>query len=233
MGSFLLHRIVSHAAHLDGRAWPRQEAPGRRPRLASRYRVAMAPRLVTERLALRSWNADDAAAALGVYGDAEVARWLAPAMDRVHDLAAMRLVLQQWVAEDARMLTPAGRWAIEARADGRLIGGATLLPLPPDEEFEIGWQLQLGRMGPRLRDRDRAGARPVGLRAGDRAGYRGRAADEHAGRGDGTPYRHGVGRRDREIPQPAPAGLPAAPRGPCRTASLSVLIDRGSKRTIA
>ena len=49
--------------------------------------------------------------------------------------------LQQWVAEDERLLTPAGRWAIELREDGRLIGGATLLPLLPDDEFEIGWQL--------------------------------------------------------------------------------------------
>ncbi len=54
---------------------------------------------------------------------------------------ALRLVLQQWVAEDARMTTPAGRWAMEDLQDGRLLGGATLLPLPPDEEFEIGWQL--------------------------------------------------------------------------------------------
>jgi RimJ/RimL family protein N-acetyltransferase len=101
----------------------------------------MAQRLLTERLALRPWTADDAETALGAYGDAEVARWLAPAMDRVRDLAAMRLILQQWVAEDARMMPPAGRWALERRQDGHLIGGATLLPLPPDEEFEIGWQL--------------------------------------------------------------------------------------------
>jgi RimJ/RimL family protein N-acetyltransferase len=101
----------------------------------------MAPQLVTERLALRAWHVDDAEAALGAYGDAEVARWLAPAMDRVLDAAAMRVVLQQWVAEDARMMTPAGRWAIELRESGRVIGGATLLPLPPEEEFEIGWQL--------------------------------------------------------------------------------------------
>ena len=106
------------------------------------YRVPMAQRLLTERLAFRPWNADDAGAAVRAYGDAEVARWLAPAMGRVHDPAAMRLVLQQWVAEDARMISPAGRWAIELRQEGRLIGGATLLPLPPDEEFEIGWQLQ-------------------------------------------------------------------------------------------
>ena len=101
----------------------------------------MADRLVTERLVLRGWDSRDAEAALGAYGDAEVARWLTPAMDKVGDLAAMRLLLQQWVAEDARMLTPAGRWAVERREDGRLIGGASLLPLPPDEEFEIGWAL--------------------------------------------------------------------------------------------
>jgi [ribosomal protein S5]-alanine N-acetyltransferase len=99
----------------------------------------MAHRLVTERLVLRGWTADDAGQALGAYG--EVARWLAPAMDKIADLAAMRVVLQQWAAEDARMLTPAGRWAIERRQDGQVIGGATLLPLPPDDEFEMGWQL--------------------------------------------------------------------------------------------
>jgi RimJ/RimL family protein N-acetyltransferase len=101
----------------------------------------MAHTLVTERLVLRPWSVEDAEAALDAYGDAEVARWLAPAMDRVNDVAAMRVVLQQWVAEDARMMTPAGRWAIELRQDQRVIGGATLLPLPPEDEFEIGWQL--------------------------------------------------------------------------------------------
>lgn len=106
------------------------------------YRELMAERLVTERLVLREWTADDAGAALSSYGDYEVARWLAPAMDRVGDEAAMRLVLQQWMAEDERMLTPGGRWAIELRQDGSVIGGATLLPLSPDDEYEIGWQLQ-------------------------------------------------------------------------------------------
>ena len=107
----------------------------------------MAHRLVTERLVLRPWIIDDAEAALGAYGDAEVARWLAPAMDKVNDLAAMRVVLQQWVAEDARMMEPAGRWAIELRPGGRVIGGATLLPLPPEDEFEIGWQLHRQEWG--------------------------------------------------------------------------------------
>ena len=102
----------------------------------------MAERLETERLLLRPWQQEDADAALGVYGEAGVARWLSPAMDRVPDVNAMRLVLQQWIAEDARMVSPAGRWAIERREDRRVVGGAVLLPLPPgNEDLEMGWQL--------------------------------------------------------------------------------------------
>jgi RimJ/RimL family protein N-acetyltransferase/predicted GNAT family acetyltransferase len=101
----------------------------------------VAPTLLTERLALRMWHEEDASPALAAYGDPEVARWLAPAIGQVPDEAAMRLLLRQWTTEDARLLTPAGRWAIELRADGRVIGGATLLPLLPDDEYEVGWQL--------------------------------------------------------------------------------------------
>jgi RimJ/RimL family protein N-acetyltransferase len=102
----------------------------------------VAQQLTTGRLVLRPWRPEDAAEALGAYGSADVSRWLAPAMFQVPDEAAMRLVLQQWAAEDARMFTPAGRWAVELGDGGRLIGGATLLPLPPDGEFEVGWQLR-------------------------------------------------------------------------------------------
>jgi RimJ/RimL family protein N-acetyltransferase len=98
--------------------------------------------LTTERLTLRPWRVDDAQAALDVYGHAEVTRWLSPDMDRVPNIAAMRLLLQQWIAEDARLPAPAGRWAIHLNADDRVIGGAILLPLPPGrEDLEIGWQL--------------------------------------------------------------------------------------------
>jgi RimJ/RimL family protein N-acetyltransferase len=107
----------------------------------------MAHRLEAERLVLRGWATGDAGAALGAFGNDEVARWLTPEMDKIADDAAMRAVLQQWIAEDARMLTPAGRWAIELRDGGEVIGGATLLPLPPDDEFEIGWQLRPGAWG--------------------------------------------------------------------------------------
>lgn len=102
----------------------------------------MAERLVTERLVLRGWRIEDAPDALAVYGDPEVARWLSPVMGQVHDLAAMRLLLQQWIAEELRYPVPAGRWAIERREDGQVLGGAILLPLPPgQEDLEVGWQL--------------------------------------------------------------------------------------------
>ncbi|NGY61297.1 hypothetical protein G7043_20435 [Lentzea sp. NEAU-D13] len=47
----------------------------------------------TDRLTLRPWHVDDAPAALDVYGQAEVPRWLSPEMDQVPDETAMRLLL--------------------------------------------------------------------------------------------------------------------------------------------
>ncbi|XVQ09674.1 GNAT family N-acetyltransferase [Spirillospora sp. CA-255316] len=107
----------------------------------------MTHELLSERLVLRTWSADDADAALGVYGTADVARWLSPVMDQVPDLAAMRALLQRWIAEDARLVVPGGRWAIVTREAGDLVGGATLLPLAPDEAYEMGWQLRRGAWG--------------------------------------------------------------------------------------
>jgi RimJ/RimL family protein N-acetyltransferase len=107
----------------------------------------MAPQILTDRLLLRPWRLGDAPAALASYGDTEVARWLTPAMGQVADEAAMVRVLQQWIADNGRMLTPAGRWAVELRSDGSLVGGATMLPVPPDEEYEIGWQLNRASWG--------------------------------------------------------------------------------------
>jgi len=99
----------------------------------------MAPRLSTERLVLRPWQVDDAPVALGVYQADAVARWLVPMMDRVPDEPDMRATLQHWVDEDEQLEAPAGRWAIER--DGAVVGGATLLPLAPDDEYEVGWQI--------------------------------------------------------------------------------------------
>jgi RimJ/RimL family protein N-acetyltransferase len=98
--------------------------------------------LDTERLLLRAWRLDDAEAALGIYGAADVARWLRPAMARVEDAATMRSILQRWIAEDEQLIPPAGRWAIELKGTARLVGGAILLPIPPNNlDLEMGWEL--------------------------------------------------------------------------------------------
>lgn len=102
----------------------------------------MTPVLTTDRLTLRPWTLDDVPAAMQIYGSADVARWLSPAMDAVHDEHGMRLVLQQWLAEAERVAPPSGRWAVELKETGRVIGGVVLLPMPPrGDDLEIAWQL--------------------------------------------------------------------------------------------
>jgi RimJ/RimL family protein N-acetyltransferase len=100
--------------------------------------------LTSRRLRLRPWRVEDAEAAARIFGAAEVAQWLTPAMSQVPDVAAMRSVLEAWLAEVDRLVPPLGRWAVElAGADGTgpVIGAVALLPLPPDgEDAEIAWQ---------------------------------------------------------------------------------------------
>jgi RimJ/RimL family protein N-acetyltransferase len=102
----------------------------------------MIPTLTSRRLQLRPWTVADADAALDVYSHEDVARWLSPDMDAVRDRHEMRLVLQHWVADNHRSTPPTGRWAIELTDADRVIGGMTLLYLPPGgTDLEIGWQL--------------------------------------------------------------------------------------------
>ncbi|CAM5650534.1 MULTISPECIES: GNAT family N-acetyltransferase [Streptomyces] len=105
-------------------------------------------RIRTDRLVLRPWSVDDAVNAITVYGHGEVARWLAPAMSAVDDETAMAAVLKQWIDECSALEPPAGRWAVELADGGELIGGAAVLPLPPDGvDLEIGWQLAPAHWG--------------------------------------------------------------------------------------
>jgi RimJ/RimL family protein N-acetyltransferase len=102
----------------------------------------MDPLVTTTRLMLRDWADDDAPAALAIYGSAQVARWLTPAMDRIADVEAMRSVLQTWRDQQPGLLPPQGRWAIQRNADNVVIGGLGIGLLPPDcEDLEVSWQL--------------------------------------------------------------------------------------------
>jgi RimJ/RimL family protein N-acetyltransferase len=103
----------------------------------------MSEELTTERLVVREWRLDDAAAALAIYGVDKVTRWLTPVMGQVADEDAMRLVLQAWIEAQPNMLPPRGRWAIQRQEDGAVIGGLGIRLLPPyEEDLELSWQLR-------------------------------------------------------------------------------------------
>ncbi|KAB8194237.1 GNAT family N-acetyltransferase [Nonomuraea phyllanthi] len=96
----------------------------------------------TARLHLAPWTMSDVEAALSIFGDGEVARWLAPAMKRVPDMAAMRHLMSRWVADGAAMEPPHGRWKVTDVAIGHTVGAISLLPLPPDDiDSEISVQI--------------------------------------------------------------------------------------------
>lgn len=96
----------------------------------------------TPRLLLRPWEERDAAPALAVYGERDVARWLAPAMDAVGNAESMAATIRDWQA--GRGLTPdraTGRWAIEDLDSGTLVGGGQILGLPPGyDDLQLGYQ---------------------------------------------------------------------------------------------
>jgi RimJ/RimL family protein N-acetyltransferase len=109
--------------------------------------------LRTPRLVVRDWSEDDAAAALAIYGRAEVARWLSPAVPVIADEESMRATLRGWIADTAASEAGVGHWAVtltdgssdggsDGPATGRLVGGVSLHPLPVEEQdVEIGWQI--------------------------------------------------------------------------------------------
>jgi RimJ/RimL family protein N-acetyltransferase len=114
-----------------------------RRHFAAGYRSGVDHSLETERLMIRAWTADDADAALEIYGAADVTRWLTPAMDRVVNQATMRSVLQAWEELRATATPPRGRWAVERKEDGVVVGGLGIKLLPPfEEDLEISWQLR-------------------------------------------------------------------------------------------
>src|SRR5439155_26414541 len=98
--------------------------------------------LTTERLVVRDWRLDDAAAALAIYGVDKVTRWLTPAMGQVADEATMRLVLAAWIEAQPNMTPPRGRWAVERQEDGEGLGGPGIRLRPPDAgELELSGHL--------------------------------------------------------------------------------------------
>ncbi|MDR7300422.1 GNAT family N-acetyltransferase [Haloactinomyces albus] len=108
----------------------------------------MDPALRSDRLLVRDWTVDDAEEAFAIYGSAEIAKWLAPAMQQVPDPIAMRSVLEAWIEDQPNLIPPSGHWALVRRADEVVVGGLALRLLPPHEEdVEIAWQIRPDEWG--------------------------------------------------------------------------------------
>lgn len=102
--------------------------------------------LTTERLLVRDWEVSDSPAALAIFGDERVSRWLTPAVDPVPDEQAMGDLLGSWRegSQDAQDEPEVfvGRWALVRVEDGAVVGALVLRTMPPHEEdVEIAWQL--------------------------------------------------------------------------------------------
>lgn len=105
--------------------------------------IALEPqRIVTPTIVLRSWSAEDAPGALEIYGDASTVEAIGM-RHPVRDLAEMRDLVGRWDRQSSESPVPQGRWAVEAADDGRLLGGATLLPFSSrDPRLVMGWHLR-------------------------------------------------------------------------------------------
>jgi hypothetical protein len=135
------------------------------------------------------------------------------ALERVPDISAMKLLLQQWILEDARAPAPAGRWAIELSTHTRVVGGVALL-----YSRRVGRTWKLVCSWHRRRG---ASAWPARLGTGSRtmpsrtmvwrSCSRG-ASHEQAGSLHSEADRDGVGWRDGQVLRPAAARVSCGPR---------------------
>jgi RimJ/RimL family protein N-acetyltransferase len=138
-------------------------------------------RIVTATLIMRSWSAEDAQGAFEIYGDPGTAEAIGR-REPVRGLAEMRELLGHWNLQSSRSPLPQGLWAVEAADDGRLLGGATLLPFSPrDPQLVMGWHLRPEARGHGVGWADRACSGTPGVcRERRRGGLRRGAGTKHA-----------------------------------------------------
>ncbi len=94
----------------------------------------------TERLTVRPWTADDAAAAFAIYRDPEVTRYLGNS--RTHtELADSAAWIARLAERNAALTGGLGLWAATLREADRPIGLLALAPLDGGSEIEVGYHL--------------------------------------------------------------------------------------------
>lgn len=107
--------------------------------------------LETKRLWIRDWVPEvDAAAAIAIYGNVEVTRWIG---DKSVDgtVATVRARLQRY-CDRAATQPGLGCWAVVTKSPPTIIGSLLLMPLPgrdrrPSGKVEIGWHFRPASWG--------------------------------------------------------------------------------------
>lgn len=101
----------------------------------------MIPVLETERLRLRGWMAADFDALVDFYADEDLTRYVGGTSDRWDGWRRFSAMAGHWT------LRGHGLWAVETKADQRLVGWCGLLSPEGWPEPEIGWSLFAGEHG--------------------------------------------------------------------------------------
>jgi RimJ/RimL family protein N-acetyltransferase len=99
--------------------------------------------LLTERLRLRPYRADDTAAMFGVFGDPDVMRFAMNGADP--SLEATRTRVQKLIDHQARL--GFSLWVVEDRATGAILGDCGLKQLEDGPEIEVGYRFAKAHWG--------------------------------------------------------------------------------------
>lgn len=93
----------------------------------------------TRRCVVRPWHLADAPRFLDTYRRWEVAQWLGTHPKPVQTLDEAEARITAWT-EHNHAAGLGGRWAVQRRDDGLVLGTVILIPLPDGEgQIEVGW----------------------------------------------------------------------------------------------